>query len=454
MGIQYAALGIKENVKRYPMKKQLLLMCILATNLCSITAQTSIQLTFTAELNGNHQPLDSVVIENLTQGGDTTLYGTDTLLVLEQGIGINDRISNPGNGMILYPPYPNPVTHTSTIRLWLPQPGPVSLRAINLQGMEVATYRSTLNAGEHSFTFYPGNERYYLVVVESEERQLVQKLINLSSAKGNCKLLYNGYQPKQAGMKISASGLPWYPGDDMRFTGYAQSGLDVIEDSPQHSTHYTFQCVPSLYPPGTVHCSPANPTAVIDVFNPITGRTWMDRNLGASQVADSSADASSYGDFYQWGRFADGHQCRTSPTTSALSNSNTPGHNSFIQAPNSPFDWRSPQNGNQWQASNGFNDPCPIGYRLPTVAEWDKERLSWSSNNGAGAHNSPLKLPMAGYRFYYNGSILAVGNFGHYWSGTVSGNRSWRIHFYSSFSTTAIRYRAEGFSVRCIKKEQ
>ncbi|MGA1583494.1 MAG: hypothetical protein ACO4CH_09580, partial [Saprospiraceae bacterium] len=66
--------------------------------------------------------------------------------------------------------------------------------------------------------------------------------------------------------------------------------------------------VPADYPSGYLHCGSL--TAVVEVTNPLTGKTWMDRNLGASQVADSSSDANSYGDWYQWGRFADGHQCR------------------------------------------------------------------------------------------------------------------------------------------------
>ena len=39
-----------------------------------------------------------------------------------------------------------------------------------------------------------------------------------------------------------------------------------------------------------------------------TGKIWMDRNLGATQAATSSTDAASYGDLYQWGRAADGHE--------------------------------------------------------------------------------------------------------------------------------------------------
>ena len=47
---------------------------------------------------------------------------------------------------------------------------------------------------------------------------------------------------------------------------------------------------------------------VTNVTNPTTGRVWMDRNLGATQVATSSTDEAGYGDLYQWGRRKDGHQ--------------------------------------------------------------------------------------------------------------------------------------------------
>ncbi|NCU32683.1 MAG: hypothetical protein EOM23_07120, partial [Candidatus Moranbacteria bacterium] len=121
--------------------------------------------------------------------------------------------------------------------------------------------------------------------------------------------------------------------------------------------------------------------------------TWMDRNLGASQVATSGTDAASYGDLYQWGRFADGHQCRTSPTTSTLSSTDQPGHGNFITVGDGHIDWRNPQNHNLWQGDFGINNPCPTGFRLPSQAEFEAERLSWNSNNAAGAASSFLKLP-------------------------------------------------------------
>ena len=160
------------------------------------------------------------------------------------------------------------------------------------------------------------------------------------------------------------------------------------------------------------------------VTNPNTGEIWMDRNLGATQVATSSTDAAAYGDLYQWGRAADGHQIRTSGTTSTLASSDSPGHGNFITVSSSPYDWRNPQNDNLWQGVSGTNNPCPSGYRLPTQAEWNTERTSWSSNNAAGAFASPLKLPVAGSRSGSNGTLSKVGSFGYYWSSTVDGTNA------------------------------
>ncbi len=188
-----------------------------------------------------------------------------------------------------------------------------------------------------------------------------------------------------------------------------------------------------------------------DVYNPATSKIWMDRNLGASQVATSSTDAAAYGDLYQWGRATDGHESRTSGTTATLATSDTPGHGNFITTGSSPYDWRSPQNNNLWQGVSGTNNPCPSGYRLPTEAEWEAERTSWSSNNEAGAFASPLKLPVAGYRNYSDGSLLDVGSYGVYWSSTVDGTFSRSLNFISSDAYMTSDSRAYGFSVRCLK---
>jgi uncharacterized protein (TIGR02145 family) len=190
-----------------------------------------------------------------------------------------------------------------------------------------------------------------------------------------------------------------------------------------------------------------------DVYNPKTGKIWMDRNLGATQVATSSTDAASYGDLYQWGRGADGHQIRTSATTATLSGTDVPGNGNFITL---SFDWRSSQNDNLWQVVSGnVNNPCPSGYRLPTETEWEQERLSWTSSNAAGAFDSPLKLTLAGSRSS-SGSLQSVGTDAYYWSSTVRTissdlSLSRYLNFASGYGSIYNRTRSTGHSVRCIK---
>ena len=182
-----------------------------------------------------------------------------------------------------------------------------------------------------------------------------------------------------------------------------------------------------------------------------TGECWMDRNLGASQVATSSTDANSYGDLFQWGRGDDGHQDRSSSTTST--NADSPGHGNFITEGSSPYDWRSTQDDNLWNGESATNNPCPSGWRLPTGTEWEAEiTTDFTSPNAAGAFGSVLKLPMAGYRSKANGSFVLVGARGLYWSSTASSNAARYLNFNSISSTNSpTGSRGEGFSVRCLK---
>jgi hypothetical protein len=182
-----------------------------------------------------------------------------------------------------------------------------------------------------------------------------------------------------------------------------------------------------------------------------TGKIWMDRNLGATQVATGSADAASYGDLYQWGRLADGHQIRTSGTTATLSSTDVPGNGNFITVNSGNYDWRSPQNNNLWQGVNGTNNPCPTGYRLPTETELNAERLIWSSNDAAGAFASVLKLPVAGGRRSSDGSLGSEDSLGRYWFSTVSGANARHLFFNSINGVVVTLSRANGFSVRCLK---
>ena len=203
------------------------------------------------------------------------------------------------------------------------------------------------------------------------------------------------------------------------------------------------------YPSNTVHCDPLNPTLVIEVVNPNTGRIWMDRNLGAKRAAINSTDEESYGDLYQWGRMADGHQCRNSTTTSDISSTDKPTHAKFIT---SSSDWRNPSNDNLWQGVNGINNPCPSGFRLPTEMEFNAEMSSWGSKNASGAITAPLKFTLTGTRMETSGSIEFVASFANYWTSTINGDGARRAYFDNNTLNGGINNsKARGNTVRCIK---
>lgn len=188
------------------------------------------------------------------------------------------------------------------------------------------------------------------------------------------------------------------------------------------------------------------------------GRKWLDRNLGASQVATSSTDTASYGDLFQWGRLDDGHQNRNSDTTGVRSTTDVPGNNKFIYHPFQSgvfiYDWRNPQNNNLWQGVSGINNPCPTGFRLPTTDEWTTEIADWSgATSQEKAFNSKLKLTVAGWRKNYSGDLNNVGFIGYYWSYTTASTSSRALYIQSDgpISNGVSESRANGFSVRCIK---
>ncbi len=222
---------------------------------------------------------------------------------------------------------------------------------------------------------------------------------------------------------------------------------------------------PDPYPTGYVHCNPSNPTAIVDVTNGTTGKTWMDRNLGANRAALSSTDEEAYGSLYQWGRGSDGHQCvnrysgdgvttsgnTSTNATTAVPNVGNAWDGLFIFEVSYPSAWLTYQDNNLWQGLNGTNNPCPTGYRLPTETELNNEYLSWITENAAGAFASPLKLPQAGGRSDYDGSLNFVGMQGYYWSSTVNGIGAIMLVINSSSAVLTNSFLSSGCSIRCIK---
>lgn len=193
------------------------------------------------------------------------------------------------------------------------------------------------------------------------------------------------------------------------------------------------------------------------------GKIWLQQNLGSSQVATDKADAASYGDLFQWGRWDDGHQLRNS-TIMTAPDENVPsglaGSSSYVAG--NPAWWAEFQGGDQWNASDLGNvtpsrgmDPCKAvgsGWQMPTQSEWEVIVSSESINNPASAYNSRLKLPASGYRSSGNGGFTFVGQRGYFWSSDTSSLGAKYLYVGTvAANASAGAPRGQGAAVRCIK---
>jgi len=212
------------------------------------------------------------------------------------------------------------------------------------------------------------------------------------------------------------------------------------------------------------------------LYVPLTaedGKIWLNNNLGANysyighasfnpaKQATAYNDFNAYGYLYQWGRYSDGHNqiyrqsngtfAPTSSTTSTLSSTDTPTSALFVIRTSSPLDWRSTKNDLLWQGGTGTNNPCPVGFRLPTLVELTTLFSASGIIDYTTAANSLIKLPASGQRYGSNGACVSNGSGGYYWSSSVYNYKA-SFRFFGSTTTGANDYdRTNGYSVRCIK---
>ena len=243
---------------------------------------------------------------------------------------------------------------------------------------------------------------------------------------------------------------------------------------------------------------------VTDAPQPMTyenGAVFMDRNLGAVESAAGSTNA--YGLYYQWGRkdpFYFGLTTETSAEAfrEALARTtvnpayaahtwNFDSHTATAaEAAAHPLtfynaqgtvaaDWLSSSDATLWGEAKTLNDPCPPGYKVPSIGAWEnlssgrnyvEEVSAWDAEHFGmtytyGGHTA--WYPAQGYRNYSSGAIVGLrsstGGSGAYWSSSASGAKARYLFFKKPLSSGSgalnpdlDKERSYGYTVRCCRE--
>ena len=203
-----------------------------------------------------------------------------------------------------------------------------------------------------------------------------------------------------------------------------------------------------------------------------------------------------YGLLYQWGRkYGQGYGTETpvavningvtngerkGPLSSAEEGSLEDNKNKFYYEVD---DWLTTQVNTLWNINTADNkevyptknyscDPCPAGWRVPTMSELEGlsvKKSDWTQTNGQSGYwfsgnveyskdAVAVFFPAAGYKHYWNNDTgNERGNIGRYVSSTATETDGWvcaaSLMFESNMIQISSLRKAFGFSVRCVKDQ-
>jgi uncharacterized protein (TIGR02145 family) len=256
------------------MKKNNLIIYAFCLFLLNANSQNLIELNFYADNNGSSVIMDSIKIQNLTQGGeiilppDVSSYSLLFSTVNDPLISATSKFQN----------YPNPFSKETFFDLKLSSKNKIAIKVFDLLGKSAGTFTQILNAGRHTFNFKAENAGVYICNVQNGEEVKTIKMYSTTGIPGNGGLTYCGEISGNQQIKNTSNlnDLPFTPGDILLYVAYVGLEESGIFDSPEESSNYTFQFATNI---------PCIDAATVDyggqVYNTIQiySQCWFKENL-------------------------------------------------------------------------------------------------------------------------------------------------------------------------------
>lgn len=400
--------------------------------------------------DGAGTSVDSVKVENLTQGTNLTLQGNQVLHLKANisGVPLINQGQSPGIRF-----YPNPTNDFTQMEFDIPGSGVAQIGLYDISGREIAQTDNYLNQGRHVYQVSGLGSGVYLVKIKSTGITLSGKLVSNNSVKGKPTMSYSQHLPYAENMEILKSTtaevlMQYASGDWLKFTGISGNYRTVVTDAPTGSKTLPFSFVPCTDADGQNY-------SVVKIGS----QWWMDENLQTTKLNDSTAIPIVTNNA-NWASLKTGACCWYENDAAT--------YQSIYGA---LYNWYAVNTGKL----------CPSGWHVPSDTEWKQldmalgmtqaqaDNTGWRGtnqgtqmkttsgwyNNGNGTNTSGFSGLPGGYR-NLNGYFYRITTDGYWWSSTeVYTDFAWeRDVSYNHASIYRNNYgKGAGFSVRCVRDD-
>lgn len=215
------------------MKTRITILVLVLGFLTQATSQQT-SIYFTATDTTGHVQLDSTLVKNLTTGEDTTLYWPDTLLTIENNVGLPE-VNDHTTALLLFQNYPNPVIEQTTITFHVPENDKVHILITDLLGRQIISTKKVFKRGNHIFNFKPCRAEVCFFTAIYQGSSYSIKIINSGqSNQEHCLFNYIGYDENQSHFKNAKSiqNFSFTEGDVLLYVGYSEDLQSGKQGSP------------------------------------------------------------------------------------------------------------------------------------------------------------------------------------------------------------------------------
>ncbi|BBE18584.1 major paralogous domain protein [Aquipluma nitroreducens] len=395
---------------------------------------------------GSSTSVETVTVENLTQGKSITLSGSKNIHLMETVTANTPLLEYMDYPLIVYP---NPSSGDLTIQFETQKSGLAIIVLVDITGREINRIQQRVQNGFQSFKVEGLSNGVYTVQVLLEDQSFSKKVICNGKSTSKTTITYNGFSGVEQSITIlksanSEQSWQYNTGDRLKFKGTSGKYSTIVMDVPTQNKTISYEFV---------ECTDAdgNNYPVVQIGNQL----WMAENLKTTKYNDGTL-IPNVTDNTNWMNLSTGAYCWYN---NDIINKKTYGalYNWFAFSTNklTPDGWHIPTN-YEWSKLTAFIGGETIGgakLKETSTKYWAAPNSGATNEVGFTALPSGIRLVDKQNSFLGDFSIL--GCFCYWWSSELDNSDLWAYGKELGFNSPNIfrvsRSKQTGCSVRCIK---